>query len=112
MKYAEMQNPIERSGSCAIVVLIIDDTCYVANVGDSRAILSTMMGRQVYPISKDHKPDSDTERQRIISAGGNIYKSITKCKNGNTFEGPYRIEPGKLSVSRSFGDIEAKLPKY
>ena len=26
--------------------------------------------------------------------------------------GPYRIQPGKLSVSRSFGDIEAKLPAY
>ena len=26
--------------------------------------------------------------------------------------GPYRVLPGRLSVSRTFGDIEAKLPKY
>jgi protein phosphatase PTC2/3 len=26
--------------------------------------------------------------------------------------GPHRVLPGRLSVSRTFGDIEAKLPKY
>jgi len=30
----------ERSGSCAIALLIIENRCYVANVGDSRAIMS------------------------------------------------------------------------
>lgn len=30
----------DRSGSCALTVLIVNDTCYIANVGDSRAVLS------------------------------------------------------------------------
>ena len=29
-----------------------------------------------------------------------------------TVYGPYRVFPGRLSVARSFGDIEAKLPAY
>jgi serine/threonine protein phosphatase PrpC len=37
----EPQTLVERSGSCAIVVLIVGEMCYVANVGDSRAVLSS-----------------------------------------------------------------------
>lgn len=35
----------ERSGSCAIVSLIVGDICYIANVGDSRAVMSAQSGR-------------------------------------------------------------------
>ena len=28
------------------------------------------------------------------------------------FLGPFRVLPGRLSVSRTFGDIEAKLEKF
>lgn len=30
----------EKSGSCAIVVMIVDETIFIGNVGDSRAVLS------------------------------------------------------------------------
>lgn len=49
----------ERSGSCANVVLIVNDMIYVANVGDSRAILSVDCGSQIAMLSRDHKPDDE-----------------------------------------------------
>ena len=64
---------VERSGSCAICVLIVGDMCYVANVGDSRAVLSLDGGEKVEPLSKDHKPCEEEEYKRIVAAGGQVY---------------------------------------
>ena len=46
----------ERSGSCAVVSLIVGDMCYIANVGDSRALMSGNFGKKLFPLSRDHKP--------------------------------------------------------
>jgi len=54
----------------------------------------------------DHKPGAETERHRIINKGGKIYTSQYDEA------GPLRVFPGRLSVSRTIGDIEAKLPKF
>jgi protein phosphatase PTC2/3 len=60
----------ERSGSCAICVLIVGEICYVANVGDSRAVLSSNGGQQITALSRDHKPSDLDEYKRIVSHGG------------------------------------------
>mmetsp|Transcript_19224 Transcript_19224/g.18886 ORF Transcript_19224/g.18886 Transcript_19224/m.18886 type:complete len:370 (+) Transcript_19224:495-1604(+) len=108
---------VDNSGSCAIVILIVDHKVYVANVGDSRALMSADGGRRVLELSKDHKPNEERETVRIIQNGGKIYQTQTVVPkmDGTGSEcilGPHRVFPGRLSVSRSFGDIEAKLPKY
>ena len=64
---------IDRSGSCAIVILIIDDMCYCANTGDSRAVLSANGGKTVYSLSEDHKPTEENEMDRILNSNGRIY---------------------------------------
>lgn len=92
----------------------------MANVGDSRAILSKNKGKNIIELSQDHRPERNTEQERITQNGGHIYQTQSVAtvpdKNGvlknQTILGPLRVFPGRLSVSRTFGDIEAKLPKF
>jgi serine/threonine protein phosphatase PrpC len=66
----------------------------IINTGDSRCVLcKNNLG---VPLTKDHKPDWPDETNRITKLGG-----VIKL-DGTT----YRI--GDLSVSRAFGDKEAK----
>jgi serine/threonine protein phosphatase PrpC len=137
---------IDSSGSCAIVIVVIEKRVYIANVGDSRAILSSKNGSKFYALSRDHRPGDEKEYKRILDAGGKIYKteyeyqskplynnnrnsnnnrstrnsnnSINSfnnrisCNKPSSIIGPLRVIPGKLSVSRTIGDIEAKDPKF
>lgn len=64
----------DRSGSCAVVTLIVDDMMYFANVGDSRVILSKNNGETVVPVTNDHKPSDLEEQKRITLAGGRVYQ--------------------------------------
>ena len=100
-------------------MIIIDDTAYVVNVGDSRCIMSIDSGSQTAVLSRDHKPDDEQERLRIQAGGGKIYRTQTFAKAAASPEekdmyvqGPLRVFPGRLSVSRTFGDIEAKKKIY
>jgi len=108
----------DYSGSCAIITLIIDDMCYVANLGDSRALYSYDTGKKFWQLSRDHKPNDPKEKKRIYKAGGSIFKaslsqygipfSVKESDLGVKI--PFRILPGRLAVARAFGDVEAKIP--
>lgn len=95
-----------KSGSCAIVILIVGKICYLANLGDSRAVLSESKFQKITQISKDHVPHDEIERQRISLAGAEIAYSKHP---GNSKQFVSRLMPGGISVSRCFGDIDAKL---
>jgi protein phosphatase 1L len=74
-----------------------------ANVGDSRAILSR--GKVAIDLSKDHKPNDDSERNRIESLGCAVEWCGDVNSQGHPIEhtGVYRIN-GNLALSRSIGD--------
>ena len=58
--------------------LIIEDDCYIVNVGDSWALLSADRGKNVFVLSRDHKPSDWEEMQWIEKAGGDVYISTIK----------------------------------
>ena len=100
---------LDSSGSCAIIVLIMNDSCYIANLGDSRALYSFESGKKFFQLTRDHKPNDPIEKKRIYKAGGNVYKTNIQQMSENSLIGfrykeslaniPYRIFPGRLSVS-------------
>ena len=112
-------NILDRSGSCAVIILIVDSKVYVANVGDSRALFSENCGKNYVEITEDHKPNNPKEKIRIIKNGGQVYQSQTvingtekESLNGQILFGPFRVLPGRLSVSRTIGDVEAKNENF
>ncbi|RLN79485.1 hypothetical protein BBJ28_00009264 [Nothophytophthora sp. Chile5] len=85
----EFLNESERpqAGSTATTVFVAGQSVFVANVGDSRTVLSRA-GKAVR-LSNDHKPSREDEAQRIRDTGGFVIHG--------------RIM-GELAVSRAFGD--------
>jgi serine/threonine protein phosphatase PrpC len=53
--------------------MVVEETIYISNVGDSRAILSGCGGTKIYSLSKDHKPGEAGELKRIADSGGKLY---------------------------------------
>ena len=103
----------DSSGSCGIILLIKGKKCIIANIGDSRLVI--FKNKKVEFTTMDHKPDSIIERARIEIAGGTLYKApplFSLHQNEKNAEMSWRVLPGKLSVSRTFGDILAKEEKY
>ncbi|CAH2073193.1 unnamed protein product [Thlaspi arvense] len=78
------------AGSTASTAILVGDRLLVANVGDSRAVISR--GGNAIAVSRDHKPDQSDERERIENAGGFVM-----------WAGTWRVG-GVLAVSRAFGD--------
>ncbi|TKY55991.1 phosphatase 2C 76 [Spatholobus suberectus] len=77
-------------GSTASTGVLVDNHLYVANVGDSRTIISKA-GKAI-ALSEDHKPNRSDERKRIENAGGVVM-----------WAGTWRVG-GVLAMSRAFGN--------
>ena len=125
----------DKSGSCALVVLIFDNKVYIANIGDSRAIMSICGGTKVKQLTMDHKPDNVKEFERALKNGSKIYlddnddidrdeskipfikdktelEKMKAVKEKSTEEKIFRVYPSDLAVMRTIGDIKAKKKEY
>eukprot|EP00347_Sterkiella_histriomuscorum_P021331 403334371 len=94
---------VNRAGSCAIVIMNIGKDVYIVNRVNKN-------GGKIYQSSTIFFNGHPTPqiKQSIISK----ISQLSEPDKDNPFVGPYRVFPGKLSVTRTFGDIEAKLPEF
>lgn len=76
---------------CASQILKLANKYTQANAGDSRGVLG-IKGR-AKPLSEDHKPQLEAEKNRIVAAGGFV---------------DFGRVNGNLALSRAIGDFEFK----
>lgn len=88
-------------GSTASGAIMIEDTSYVFNLGDSRTIFFDQ-GRAL--ITRDHKPYNPNEMIRIHNFGFAVVNERIVAP-----ERQLSPRPGGLAVSRGFGDIKYKI---
>lgn len=89
------KSDIARGGSTAVTAILINGRrLWIANLGDSRAVLSN--GGQALQMTVDHEPNTD--RETIEGKGGFVSKMPGDVPRVN----------GQLAVSRAFGDKSLK----
>ena len=125
----------DKSGTCALVSIIFDNKIYIANIGDSRAIMSLNGGTKIKQLTFDHKPENIKEFERALKNGSQIYlddnddidrdvsklhyikdkielEKMIEIKQNSTEDKIFRVYPSDLAVMRTIGDIKAKKKEF
>jgi len=94
----EMKESVPAAGACVVTTIVRTVNShrylYVANAGDSRAVLSRAGKAQ--RLTHDHKPSDEPEKQRIADMKGFI-------------DGDGRVN-GLVAITRALGDHHMKGP--
>ncbi|CAN8255762.1 unnamed protein product [Cochlearia groenlandica] len=93
------------SGTTALTVIRQGDVVYVANVGDSRAVLATVSddgSLAAVQLTLDFKPNLPQEEERIIGCKGRVFCLKDEPGVHRVWQ-PDAETPG-LAMSRAFGD--------
>ncbi|KZV27374.1 hypothetical protein F511_02483 [Dorcoceras hygrometricum] len=83
-------------GCTAVTALIVKSKLFVANAGDCKVILCR--AGNPYALTRDHVASCLEERERVISAGGEVKWQLDT----------WRVGPAALQVTRSIGDDDLK----
>ncbi|KAM3569183.1 hypothetical protein VYU27_008710 [Nannochloropsis oceanica] len=117
----------DSSGSTAVICLVTPSLVACANLGDSRAVLlarkggsdddiddpSAPLSLHALPLSFDHKPELESEKQRVEAAGG-LVKGMNVAPDKDS--APvliWRVYPREgtadsLAMTRALGDFAYK----
>ncbi|KAI5314789.1 hypothetical protein PRUPE_8G139700 [Prunus persica] len=102
---------IASVGSCCLVGAISDDVLYVANLGDSRAVLGRRVSESkrsavvAERLSTDHNVGDEQVRKEVEALHPDDAHVVVYTR------GVWRIK-GIIQVSRSIGDVYLKKPEF
>ncbi|KAL3631648.1 hypothetical protein CASFOL_024632 [Castilleja foliolosa] len=104
-----MKPQIAAVGSCCLVGIICGGMLYVANCGDSRAVLGRLVKdtKEVLAIqlSAEHNASFESVRQELQSLHPDDSQIVVLKHN------VWRVK-GIIQISRSIGDVYLKKPEY
>ncbi|XP_038887730.1 probable protein phosphatase 2C 60 [Benincasa hispida] len=103
-------NPqIAAVGSCCLVGVICDGTLYVANLGDSRAVLGRVVKATgevlAIQLSTEHNVSNESTRQELQSLHPDDPQVVVLRHN------VWRVK-GIIQISRSIGDVYLKKAEF
>ncbi|CAD6215309.1 unnamed protein product [Miscanthus lutarioriparius] len=105
----EAQPDIATDGTCCLVGVVHNRTLFVANLGDSRAVLGKKVGRAgqitAEQLCSEHNANQEAVRQELKAQHPDDAQ-IVALKHG-----VWRVR-GLIQVSRSIGDVYLKHAKY
>ncbi|GAB2225203.1 hypothetical protein Drorol1_Dr00005994 [Drosera rotundifolia] len=100
---------IASVGSCCLVGVVCDGTLYVANLGDSRAVLGKLTrgtgGIQPVQLSTEHNASLESERRELQSMHPDDPQIVILRHN------VWRVK-GIIQITKSIGDFYLKKPEY
>ncbi|KAK4733323.1 hypothetical protein R3W88_007584 [Solanum pinnatisectum] len=104
-----MKPQMAAVGSCCLVVVICNGILYVANLGDSRAVLGRLVRATgevlAIQLSAEHNACFESVRQELHSMHPDDPQIVVLKHN------VWRVK-GLIQISRSIGDIYLKKPEY
>ncbi|KAL3843345.1 hypothetical protein ACJIZ3_000748 [Penstemon smallii] len=104
-----MKPQIAAVGSCCLVGIICSGTLYVANLGDSRAVLGRLVKATgevlAIQLSAEHNASIESVRQELQSMHPDDPQIVVLKHN------VWRVK-GLIQISRSIGDVYLKHPEY
>ncbi|XP_041020860.1 probable protein phosphatase 2C 46 isoform X1 [Juglans microcarpa x Juglans regia] len=104
-----MKPQIAAVGSCCLVGVICGGTLYIANVGDSRAVLGRLVKATgevlAIQLSSEHNVGRESVRQEMHSLHPDDSQIVILKHN------VWRVK-GLIQVSRSIGDVYLKKPEF
>ncbi len=97
------------SGTTCVCCYLRGRTLYVANCGDSRAVMGVFVNGEVKArnLSRDHKPDDEEEAKRITEWGGFVRPAPEPGLSARVYLDENFTMIG-LAMARSLGDFAVK----
>ncbi|AES81282.2 probable protein phosphatase 2C 43 [Medicago truncatula] len=106
-KNYRQKNNLGKVGSCCLAGIIWKKTLHVANLGDSRAVIGTMVNNKIQAeqLTRDHNCKDEAIRKELMSEHPDDTTIVMYERE------VWRVK-GIITVSRSIGDTYLKRPEF